>query len=250
MNIPLLIGHRGYPERYPENTLCGLEAAAAAGACWVEVDVQLTRDLVPLVIHDASLQRTAGRPGSVMDMEHATVRDVTVDERQRFGKAFVNAGLPTLAQVAAWAAGHPALGIFVEIKRASLVRFGRTTVLERVLQALSPILERVVVISFDFAAVQLAARYGAPHVGWVIENWNEESLAMLRELSPGYAFCDHVKVPAAQVLPSGPWQWALYDIVDPQLALDWARRGASLIESWAVAEMLAHPILGRRACGG
>ncbi len=249
MTIPQLVGHRGYPKYYPENTLCGLEAAAP-GACFVEVDVQLTKDGVPVVIHDSELRRTAGRRGSVMDMEYAAVKDIVADERERLGRAFDHAHVPALREVVAWVEGHPALGIFVEIKRASLVRFGRTTVVERVLQDLPSISERAIVISFDYDAIRLARAVGAPSVGWVMGAWDEASLNALHDLAPDYVFCDHTKIPAAvQALPAGRWQWALYDIVDPQAALDWGRRGAALIETWAIGEMLAHPQLGRRACG-
>jgi hypothetical protein len=40
----------------------------------------------------------------------------------------------------------------------------------------------------------------------------------------------------------------LYDIEQPQLALDWASRGASLIETADIGAMLEHPVLARRAC--
>lgn len=249
MTVPQLIGHRGYPRHYPENTLCGLEASAP-GACFAEVDVQLTRDMVPVVIHDTELKRTAGRHGSVLDMDYADLRGVVVDERARLGKAFNHAHLPALREVAAWMQGHPALRLFVEVKRASLLRFGRTAVVERVLQDLSPVGDRCVVISFDYDAVRLAAGAGAASVGWVMGAWGEASLAALEDLSPDYVFCDYTRIPAStEMLPAGPWRWALYDIVDPQAALDWGRRGAALIETWAIGEMLAHPQLGQRACG-
>ena len=249
MTIPQLVGHRGYPKYYPENTLCGLEAAVP-GACFVEIDVQLTKDMVPVVIHDSELRRTAGRRGSVMDMEYAAIKDVIADERDRLGKAFDHAHVPALREVAAWVAGYPALRIFVEIKRASLLRFGRTAVVERVLQDLSPITEQAVVISFDYDAMRLARAVGASSLGWVMTAWDGASIAALQNLAPDYVFVDHTKIPAAvKTLPAGPWQWALYDIIDPQAALDWGRRGAALIETWAIGEMLAHPQLGQRACG-
>jgi hypothetical protein len=40
----------------------------------------------------------------------------------------------------------------------------------------------------------------------------------------------------------------LYDIMDPGTALDWAQRGAALIETADIGKMLQHPVLGRRAC--
>ena len=53
----LLAAHRGARALRPENTLCALQAAV--GKCdFIEFDVRLSRDLVPVVIHDATLQRT------------------------------------------------------------------------------------------------------------------------------------------------------------------------------------------------
>ena len=60
MNIAL-IGHRGEPESYPENSLAGFEAVLAAGARYIETDVQLTVDGVPVLSHDASLLRITGQ---------------------------------------------------------------------------------------------------------------------------------------------------------------------------------------------
>ena len=55
---PLLIGHRGYPARYPENTLASFEGAMQAGCDMIELDVTLTKDRKVVVIHDDTLDRT------------------------------------------------------------------------------------------------------------------------------------------------------------------------------------------------
>ncbi len=56
---PLIIGHRGASAVAPENTLAAFSRALEDGADGVEFDVRLSRDRVPIVIHDASLKRTA-----------------------------------------------------------------------------------------------------------------------------------------------------------------------------------------------
>ncbi|HNQ90609.1 MAG TPA: glycerophosphodiester phosphodiesterase family protein [Verrucomicrobiota bacterium] len=55
---PLVIGHRGYPALAPENTLPSFEFALAAGADLVELDYYHASDGIPVVIHDADLDRT------------------------------------------------------------------------------------------------------------------------------------------------------------------------------------------------
>ncbi|PYC76660.1 glycerophosphodiester phosphodiesterase [Streptomyces tateyamensis] len=57
---PIAVAHRGDPYRYRENTLASVAAAFAAGADAVEVDVQLTRDGVPVLLHDRTLKRLWG----------------------------------------------------------------------------------------------------------------------------------------------------------------------------------------------
>ncbi len=250
MNIPRLVGHRGYPKYYPENTVCALEAVRPGG-CFVEIDVQLTMDLTPVVIHDTSLMRTAGVPGDVLDMTYADLQGVVVDERLRLGKALPQARLPALKDVAAWLGRCPEVRAFVEIKAESLARFGHEAVVERVVQDLEPVRQRVIIISFDVQAVEMVRRISALPIGWVLGEWSEAALAGARRLEPEFLFCDYTGIPGTvRELPRGPWQWTLYDITDPQLALDWARRGAALIETAAIGEMLAHPVLGRGACGG
>ena len=52
-----LIAHRGWAARYPENTVPAFRAALEAGARFVELDVQLSSDLVPVVFHGSRGQR-------------------------------------------------------------------------------------------------------------------------------------------------------------------------------------------------
>src|SRR5881394_1083936 len=60
LQLPKVIGHRGAAAYAPENTLASFREARRRGATWVEIDVKLTADGVPVVMHDASLKRTMG----------------------------------------------------------------------------------------------------------------------------------------------------------------------------------------------
>jgi glycerophosphoryl diester phosphodiesterase len=80
MNLPTLVAHRGYAACYPENSLEGLQAAVAAGAGWLEFDVQLSTDGVPVLLHDTTLLRTAGHPDSVFDMTADQLRKTCIGE--------------------------------------------------------------------------------------------------------------------------------------------------------------------------
>lgn len=84
-----IIAHRGASGTEPENTLCAFRRAVKLGCRWIECDVRMTRDGVPVVIHDATVNRTTNGHGRVSQM--------TNDELQR-----LNAGkgekIPTLKE--------------------------------------------------------------------------------------------------------------------------------------------------------
>lgn len=62
------LAHRGYPIKHPENTLSGFRAAIELGFTHIELDVHLTKDNVPVVIHDPTLNRTTNGTGAVKDL--------------------------------------------------------------------------------------------------------------------------------------------------------------------------------------
>lgn len=59
--LPAVIGHRGARGIAPENTLAAMEAAAALGLGWVEIDIRLSADGICVLCHDATLKRVTGR---------------------------------------------------------------------------------------------------------------------------------------------------------------------------------------------
>jgi len=68
--VPLVISHRTQMGTCPENTLAGIEAALAEAVDAIEIDVRATLDGVPVLMHDASLERTTGiaRPLSALSL--------------------------------------------------------------------------------------------------------------------------------------------------------------------------------------
>lgn len=94
--LPRLMGHRGAAALAPENTLAGLDAAAQTGCPWVELDVMLTRDGVPVLHHDLSLERTAGVEGMIAERDLAELADLEVG--RWFRDDFAGESLPTLTQ--------------------------------------------------------------------------------------------------------------------------------------------------------
>jgi glycerophosphoryl diester phosphodiesterase len=65
--LPQVIGHRGARAVAPENTLASIRAAKSLGCSWVEVDVMLTKDKVPVIHHDNTLNRCTNGEGNLWD---------------------------------------------------------------------------------------------------------------------------------------------------------------------------------------
>ncbi|MFD3483093.1 glycerophosphodiester phosphodiesterase [Streptomyces sp. NPDC058665] len=81
------VGHRGDPYRVRENTLPSVRSALERGADAVEIDVRVTRDGVPVLLHDSSLKRLWGHDRAVADITHTDLNDLT------------RGGVPTLQEV-------------------------------------------------------------------------------------------------------------------------------------------------------
>ena len=94
--LPALIGHRGACAYAPENTLESLRTAAEMGAKWVEIDVKLTSDGVPILMHDDLLDRTTNGFGPVAERTLADLRDL--EAGSWFADSFSGIKIPTLEE--------------------------------------------------------------------------------------------------------------------------------------------------------
>lgn len=227
-----LVAHRGYPLRYPENSLVGMRAVLEAGARFVELDVQVSRDGHPVVAHDHSLARVAGRWLKVTRTTLAELGGIAVGEHKRFGDVFHDVRIPTLAEMLALIDGYPGVVVFVEIKHASLARFGREAVMDAVMQVMRPVRSKWVALSSDAEAMPLARARGAREIGWVLERWTRAARAGAEALRPDFLFSAATRVPAGDApFWPGPWQWVVYGVNDADIALGLRARGARLIET-------------------
>lgn len=247
--IPKLVAHRGDMQNYPENTLPAIEAALKAGACYVEFDVHLSKDEVPVVLHDANLRRTAGIDKLIFDLESTQFDNCSVHEESRLGSRFQGTVIPTLNQVMGLIQQWPNAKAFVEIKRKSLRHFGTQKVVDQIMSILSPYLHQCIVISFDADAVRYARAKGALSIGWVFEEWTDATHKIADELQPDFLFSDHTTAPKDKTrLWPGSWEWVLYDVMDAEQALTLAADGIHMIETGAIGEMLQHPQLQKERC--
>lgn len=238
MTIPQLVAHRGYPRHYPENTLIGIEAAIAAGARFVEVDVQISRDGIPVLFHDRDLQRICGVPGKIHEYRYAELWTFHAAEREKFGERFKDVHIPSLTELGHCLQRHSGVTAFIELKRSALERFGVDTMLNLVRRSLKPVLAQCVLISYSLEALLAARHAGWPEIGAVVDRWDERKQEIIGAIQPRYLFCDVEGLPAAGELQTERMHLVVFEVADARVAMTLAGRGVSFIETFAVGEMI------------
>lgn len=243
MIVPDLVAHRGYALHYPENTLVGLETAVHAGARFIEVDVQLSADRVPVLFHDRTLERVCGVPGALHERSWAELATLRASEFERFGYRFARTPLARLTDLAALLRRHPQVTAFVEVKRAAIEHFGAPALLAALTDVLRPVAARCVLISFS-PELLLAARaeMARGETGWsatgaILETWRGRKDDWLARLRPAYVFCDAETLPRWGGLRVRGARLVVYEVADAGRALALARRGVDLIETFAFCEL-------------
>ena len=209
LSYPRIIAHRCGGALAPENTLAGLEIAAALGCAGIEFDVMLSADAVPVVIHDETLERTTNGHGRVAELSLRELQKL--DAGHNHHKAYAGEPIPRLEAIMARAAQHK-LWTNIEIKPAAGhdKETGKT-----VAQALAEWSGPGIVSSFSGAALR-SARATSPTL----------PLALLYEHLPPHWRDDydelgalaihlaarHVSSATAQAL--GKVAWACYTVND------------------------------------
>jgi len=115
----LVIAHRGNAAHAPENTLESFAQAVALGVDAIEFDVHVTRDGVPVVIHDPTLARTTGRPETVASLTLAHLQAANAgmmfskDGGSTFPFRAQRLTIPTVAEVVT---RFPDIPLLIEVK--------------------------------------------------------------------------------------------------------------------------------------
>jgi glycerophosphoryl diester phosphodiesterase len=147
-----VIAHRGASASAPENTLAAFELAMQQGADAFELDVRLTRDGAPVVIHDATLERTTSLTGPVRARTLAELRAAdaghwyTPDGGRTMPCRDHGVRIPTLAEVL-WT--FPAMPVLIEVKEPDVQHAVHRVLVDE------GACERCVVASEDDAALTL-----------------------------------------------------------------------------------------------
>jgi len=209
-----IVAHRGNAMEHRENSVAAISSAVELGARFVEFDVQMSSDMVPVLMHDACLLRMYGKDRDSVDTSAQGLKALGVEPLAE--------GIAVLGEATA----------FVEIKRDGIAKFGARAVVDRVCEVCPP--EQCVMISFDQDAALLARANGF-RIGFVLQDFGPASRAHCDVHKPEYVFIDqkHVTEP---VWPG--FLWVSYEVVDKSMAARLMGYGVHLLETMRVRQLL------------
>jgi glycerophosphoryl diester phosphodiesterase len=225
-----LIARGGDAAGHPENTLPAFQSALDLGVRFVEVDVQLSANGIPMAVRGDDVM-IDGVLLSISNLTAAEVALVDASESHRFGQQFAGTCIPRLVDVLSLVTRRPETTVFVNLCRASLNRFGLDQVVAQVTETVKPFRSRCIVVSPDLPAVHRARRLTGLPIGWEIPAYDNHTRLKYEALQPEYLFCDSAVLPERGMLWRGPWRWAVRTPATLDESLELATRGADFISS-------------------
>jgi glycerophosphoryl diester phosphodiesterase len=198
----LVVAHRGASSEEPENTVAAFQAAVRAGADVVELDVRLTSDRIPIILHDPDVSATTDGRGPVHGLSLAEVK--RLDASPGAGDRHE---IPTLAEALEAIEGTGSAGVNLEIKNIpGEPAFDSPA--EAVLRAALDVLERsgfrapVLVSSFNWITIERSRELAPPlPTGFLTIGAVDPRAALDYARQRGHAF---VLPQSAALLGSGP----------------------------------------------
>ncbi|MBG9585847.1 glycerophosphodiester phosphodiesterase [Cytobacillus firmus] len=184
-----VFAHRGVSGRFPENTMAAFQAALEAGADGIELDVQMAKDGMLVIIHDEKVDRTTGGTGYIKDMTFEEI--LQLDAGSWFAE--VNAGetIPDLEKFLKWAAmeGNELL-INIELKNDLIVYPGmEKKVIDLILKY--GLEQRVIISSFNAESLRRVRDYHSTiQTGYLIEGIPENTLDMAKNIGADSIHCE------------------------------------------------------------
>ena len=220
-----MVARRGNARDFPENTLGALRSALELGARFIEIDVHLASDGVPMVVYDRQLARTA----NFEDFSSSQLARLDVGQPERFGDRFRDTRMESLSTTLGLLAGRPEITAFIVIGQACVRRFGRDHTISQVIRALKPVRSRCVLGSADLSAIHAARALAGYPIAWVLPTYDNHTRLKYEALQPDYLFCDRAFLPAEGALWRGPWRWVIYEVDNLETVLALAARGAQFV---------------------
>lgn len=233
---PVFIAHRGYAAAYPENTLIALDAARKAGAKFLEVDIQLSADLVPVLFHDRNLQRLCQQTGAIHDYDFSELENFNVTDMEKFANKYANNKITRLLTFIDYLKLHPDLYAFIELKRSMIENFGEECVLETLLPMFSAMKNQICFISYNQPILKKINNRTDYATGIVVDDWTEynNNADWISE----WVFCSSEGLPENNAELEIKSKVAVFEVGNIGLAKHLMAKGLRFLETFRIKEMI------------
>jgi glycerophosphoryl diester phosphodiesterase len=243
INANELVAHRGYRGKYPENTILSLNKAIDHGALFIELDVQFSKDKLPIIYHDTNLTRVSGQDSSVFDLNRDTLIAFAAFEPERLGEQFIDEKIAPLEALVDVLLKNPPVIAFVEIKDESINHCGRELMLQEVKRILEPVAEQTVIMSFDVQLSIMAREADWPLVGVVLQCWEDLESEETQQAAPDFIYVDHAIIPDDYDLYTSDAlseaTLVAYEVSDRALGYKLLARGVDMLETYEIEMLMA-----------
>ena len=237
MPSPSFIAHRGYAAVYPENTLIALDAARQAGATYVEVDIQLSADHIPVLFHDRNLQRLCQQTGAIHDYTFSQLESFRVTDAEKFADQYADNKITSLQVFIDYLKEYPQLKAFIELKRSMIDMFGEELVLRTLLPLLNGMQEQISFISYNQSILKNIHDNTDYVTGIVVDEWSEfnKNASWMSE----WLFCAAEGLPEDNNELNIDAKVAVFEVGNTGLAKHLLAKGICYLETFRIKEMLA-----------
>jgi len=233
---PVFIAHRGYASAFPENTLIALDAARRAGAKFVEVDIQLSADRIPVLFHDRDLQRLCQQSGAIHEYTFAELENFNVTDVEKFSDKYANNKITALQVFIDYLKLHPELKAFIELKRLMIEKFGEEKVLETILPIFNGMEEQICFISYNQSILKTIHNSSDYATGIVVDDW--ASYNNDADWNSEWVFCSSDGLPEDNAELEIKSKIAVFEVGNINLAKYLLAKGIYYLETFRVKEML------------
>ena len=234
---PIFIAHRGYASAFPENTLVALDEARLAGAQYIEVDIQLTSDHIPVLFHDRDLRRLCQQTGTIHNYSFSELEEFFVTDAEKFADKYADNKITSLSLLIKYLKEYPALNAFIELKRLMIDTFGEKKVLETLLPLFEGMENRISFISYNQTILQTIDNETDFSVGVVIDQWDEYK--QKKSFIPEWLFCSAEGLPEDNnEIEKIEAKIAVFEVGNIGLAKHLLAKGIKYLETFRIKEML------------
>ena len=237
--IPPVIAHRGSRCRAPENTMAAFMAAREDGALWIETDVKLTSDGMPILFHDEAFDRTSNGDGLVADKTWSEIQQL--DAGSWFGASFTGTRVTAMAELLAFAV---ATGMRLNLEMKPCPGRAKPTVMVSLIEAAKLWPEELpppLISSFDVDALIMAAQLQPDWPrGLLLDEWHDDwaDLALITQASTLNFNADLLTPERMAVLRSAQKPILAYTVNDPARARALLQMGVTAVFSDNPAEII------------